>query len=94
MLRFECNAEARKRVIVIVGTNVVMILFAIGIASGILPPRTFRGAVIVLHKMIGITLPTADKERTVAVIWIASLVVITDGILLMMVLLASVVFKA
>ena len=75
----------------IVAANIVLVLLAIGIASGILPAKVFSGAVTVLHKTIGITLPSPDKERIVAVIWIASLLVIFDGILLLMLFLTTMV---
>jgi hypothetical protein len=78
---------------VIILINVVMVLFSLGIASGILPAKVFSGAVTVLHKTVCITLPTADKERTVAVIWIASMIVIGDGILFLLVVLTGAVFK-
>jgi hypothetical protein len=80
--------------LVIIALNVVLVLFALGIASGILPAKAFSGAVTVLHKTVGITLPTPDKERTVAVIWIGSMIVIGDGILFLLVVLTSTVFKA
>jgi hypothetical protein len=78
---------------VIIAINVVMVLFALGIASGILPAKVFSGAVTALHKTVGITLPTADKERTVAVIWVGSIIAIGDGILVLLVALTGAVFK-
>ncbi len=75
----------------VITANVLMILLALGIASGILPAKVFSGAVTVLHKTVGITLPSADKERTVAVIWIASMIVIGDGMLLMLIFLTRTV---
>lgn len=77
----------------IVAANVVMILLGIGIASGIVPAQVFSGAVTLLHKTIGITLPSPDKERTVALIWIGSIIIIGDGILFLLVFLASSVAK-
>lgn len=70
--------------IAIVTINVLIVLLALGIASGILPAKVFSGAVTVLHKTVGITLPTPDNERTVSVIWIASLLIIGDGILFLL----------
>ena len=75
----------------ILAINVVIVLLGAGIASGVLPAKWFSGAVTVLHKTIGITLPSPDKERAVAVVWIASVIVIGDGILLLLVFLARVV---
>ena len=77
----------------IIAANVALVLLALGITSGLLPARMFSGAVTVLHKTIGITLPSPDKERTVAVIWIASVLVIGDVILLLLVFLARAVGK-
>jgi len=73
--------------------NVVLVILAIVIAAGILPAKTFSGAVTVLHKTIGITLPSPEKERTVAVIWIASMLLIGDGMLLLLFLLTGPVAK-
>jgi hypothetical protein len=75
--------------ILILTANVVLAVLAIGIASGSLPAKAFSGAVTVLHKTIGITLPSPAKERTVAVIWIASMILIGDGMLLLLFLLTG-----
>ena len=77
----------------ILTANVVLMVLAIGIATGILPAKTFSGAVTVLHKTIGITLPSPEKERTVAVIWIASMLLIGDGMLLLLFLLTGTITK-
>ncbi len=77
----------------ILTVNVVLVVLAIGIATAILPAKTFSGAVTVLHKTIGITLPSGEKERTVAVIWIASMLLIGDGMLLLLFLLTGTVTK-
>ena len=82
-----------KRMISIVAANVVLALIAVSIASGILPAKAFSGAVTVLHKTIGITLPAPDKERTVAVIWIVSILVIGDVVLFLLIFLANAVGK-
>jgi hypothetical protein len=79
--------------ITIVAANVALVLLILGIGSGFLPAHTFSGAVTVLHKTIGITLPTPEKERLVAVIWIASLLIIGDAILLMLVFLTGSIGK-
>ena len=78
----------------ILAANVALVLLALGIGSGILPANMFSGAVTVLHKTIGITLPSPDKERTVAVVWIASLLVIGDGILFLLIFLTTGVGKS
>jgi hypothetical protein len=77
----------------IIAINVVMVLFALGIAGGVVPARVFGGMVGVLHKTIGITLPSPEKERTVALIWIASMIVIGDGMLFLLLFLSGAVVK-
>ena len=77
----------------ILTANVVLMVLAIGIATGILPAKTFSGAVTVLHKTIGITLPSPEKERAVAVIWIASMLLIGDGMLLLLFLLTGTITR-
>jgi len=51
------------------------------------------GMVAVLHKTIGITLPSPEKERAVALIWIVSMVVIGDGMLFLLLFLTGAVVK-
>jgi hypothetical protein len=75
----------------VIAINVVMVLFAVGVAGGIVPARVFGGMVGVLHKTIGITMPSPEKERTVALIWIASMIVIGDGMLFLLVFLTGAV---
>jgi hypothetical protein len=68
--------------------NTVMVLLVAGIAAGILPAKIFIGAITVLHKTVGISLPTPDKERVVAVIWLAAALLIGDGVLFLLFVLA------
>ena len=77
----------------VIAINVVMVLLALGVAGGVVPAKIFGGMVGVLHKTIGITLPSPEKERTVAVIWIVSMIVIGDGMLLLLVFLTRSVVK-
>jgi hypothetical protein len=77
----------------LIAINVVMVLLALGIGSGIVPAKMFGGMVGVLHKTIGITLPSPEQERMVAVIWIASMIVIGDGMLFLLLFLAGAVVK-
>jgi hypothetical protein len=68
--------------------NTLMVLLVVGIAAGILPAKIFSTAITVLHKTVGISLPTPDKERVVAVIWLASALLIGDGTLFLLLVLA------
>ena len=83
-----CRASATE-MIPILAVNVVLILLIGGIASGILPAKACSGAVAVLHKTIGISLPLPGKERMIAVLWIASLLAIGDGILFLLLFLTT-----
>ena len=77
----------------VIAINVVMILLALGIGSGIFPAKVFSAMIGVLHKTIGITLPSPEQERMVAVIWIASMIVIGNGMLFLLLFLAGAVVK-
>lgn len=77
----------------LIAINVVMALLALGIGSGVFPAKVFSGMIGVLHKTIGITLPSPEQERMVAVIWIASMIVIGDGMLFLLLFLTGAVVK-
>jgi len=77
----------------VVAINVVMVLLALGIGGGIVSTKLLSGIVGVLHKTIGITLPSPEQERMVAVIWIASMIVIGDGMLFLLLFLTGAVVK-
>ena len=77
----------------LIAINVVMVLLALGIGCGIVPAKLFSGMVAVLHTTIAITLPSPLKERTVAVIWIASMIVIGNGMLFLLLFLTGAVVK-
>ncbi len=68
--------------------NVFMIAVGAGVASQIVPKRLFSPLLIALHNTIGITTPPPEKLRMFALIWIASLVVLVDGLLFLLVFLA------
>jgi len=53
----------------------------------------FGGMVGVLHKTIGITLPSPEKERAVALIWIVSMILLGDGMLFILLFLTGAVVK-
>ena len=93
MLRFGLGARWGRAMIGVIAINVVLVLLAFGIAGGIVPAKMFGGMVSVLHKTIGITLPSPEKERMVALIWIASMIVIGDGMLFLLLFLAGAVVK-
>ena len=69
--------------------NVLMIGFAIAVATGIRPLARVNTLLGWLHGIIGITAPGLEKTRLVALIWIGSMIVIVDGLVALLVLLAS-----
>jgi hypothetical protein len=77
----------------VIAINVVMALLALGIGCGIVPTKLLSGMVGLLHKTIGITPPSPEKGRTVAVIWIASMIVIGGGMHFLLLFLTSAVVK-
>jgi hypothetical protein len=77
----------------VIAVNVVMVLLALGIAGGFVPPKMFGGMVGVLHKTFGITLPSPEKERAVALVWIVSMILLGDGMVFLLLFLTGGVFK-
>ena len=63
--------------------NGVMICLAAGIASRLIPTRSLQEPLRVMHITFGITTPTGEQMRIVALIWIGALTVILDGLLLL-----------
>jgi len=45
-----------------IAINIGMVLLALGIGSGIFPAKVFSGMIGVLHKTIGITLPSPRRN--------------------------------
>jgi hypothetical protein len=73
----------------IVVFNVAIIALGVLVGAGLLPVARVSGALDWLHAIIGITPPTMDKARFFALVWIGSLLVIVDGLLLLLVFLTS-----
>jgi hypothetical protein len=69
--------------------HVVLALLAVAIATRVVRPDRVGTTLGYLHNSIGITTPSADKVRMVALIWIGSAVIIVDGCLLLLVFIAS-----
>ncbi|HUB03076.1 MAG TPA: hypothetical protein VL983_10335 [Terriglobales bacterium] len=69
--------------------NLLMVAFAAAIALRLLPPARVSTSLDWLHGIIGITPPAADKAWIFALVWVVSLLLIVDGLLLMLVFLVS-----
>jgi hypothetical protein len=67
--------------------NVLMVALAAAVAVRLVPPSRIATTLEWLHAIIGITPPAPDKAWIFALVWIGSMIVIVDGLLLMLVFL-------
>ncbi|HEY4840867.1 MAG TPA: hypothetical protein VIH78_02820 [Terriglobales bacterium] len=75
--------------VAIVIFHVLMILLGLGIVSRVVPVESVRNGLSYVHKAFGITMPRAEQTRTIALVWIVSILIGVDGCLLLLVFLAS-----
>lgn len=61
----------------------LLILFAAAVTKGWIPLKLISGLVEGFHATIGISPPTEKQLRWVIVVWIASLLLITDMMVVM-----------
>jgi hypothetical protein len=69
----------------IVVFHALMLLLGLGIVSRVVPPQLVSDMLGYLHKTIGITPPSPEQLRMVALIWVGSVIVIVDGCLFLLV---------
>jgi hypothetical protein len=69
--------------------NVLALALAAAVGAGLVPTEQTSSLLNWLHSIIGITPPASDQTRTFALIWIGSLIVIVDGLLLLLVFLTT-----
>jgi hypothetical protein len=74
----------------VIAFNAVMVLLGLGVATRVVPVKLLSDMLGYLHTTIGITTPSPDKVRMVVLIWIASLILLVDGLLFLLVLLTSI----
>ena len=72
----------------IVVFHILLLLLGLGIASRAIPTQLVSNMLGYLHKTIGITTPSAQQVRMVALI--GSTVIIVDGCILLLLFIASV----
>jgi hypothetical protein len=70
--------------------HVVLALLAAAIATKVVRPEQVGTTLGYLHNAIGITTPSADKVRTVALIWIGCAIIVVDGCLFLLVFITSI----
>jgi hypothetical protein len=73
----------------IVVFNLMMVGLAGAIALRLVPAARINTSLEWLHGIIGITPPATDKAWIFALVWVVSLLMIADGLLLLLVLLVS-----
>jgi hypothetical protein len=73
----------------IVAFHVLMLLLGLGIVSRVVPSERVGYMLGYLHKAIGITTPSPEQVRTVALIWIGSTIILVDGCLFLLVFITS-----
>jgi hypothetical protein len=69
--------------------NVVMLALTAAVGSRLVPVKPIRAALDWTHNTVGITSPPEEKVRLVALLWLASIIVIVDGVLFMLVFFTS-----
>jgi hypothetical protein len=67
--------------------NILMIALAVAVGSGLVPANRIGSLLEWLHSIIGITPPAPENARLFALVWMASMIVIVDGLLLLLVFL-------
>ena len=70
--------------------NMFMVLLGVGVASSVVPAKLLSHMLGYLHTTIGITTPAPEKVQMVVLIWVASVIVIVDGLVLLLVVLTSI----
>ncbi len=65
----------------IVSFNILLLLLAGAILTGRIPARWFASFMDLLHNTIGISTPSEQQIRLALILWIASTLVIVDGLL-------------
>lgn len=69
--------------------NLLMVAFAAAIALRLVPATRISTSLEWLHGIIGITPPATDKAWIFALVWVISLMIIVDGLLLLLMFLVS-----
>jgi len=71
--------------VAIVVFHVVMLLLGLGVGSRLVSTDLVSNVLGYLHKTIGITTPSLEQVRMVALIWIGAAIIIVDGFLFLLV---------
>jgi hypothetical protein len=71
----------------IIAFHVLVVLTGLAVLTRIVPTESVSRFLGYVHNIIGITEPAAEQVRMIGVIWIASVMVVVDGCLLLLVLI-------
>jgi len=71
--------------------HALMLLVGLGVAVRVIPEQLISDSLSYLHTTIGITTPPPQQSRMIALIWLGSTVIIVDGCLALLLLIASLV---
>jgi hypothetical protein len=74
---------------IIIAFHALMLFLVLAVLSGVFSLIRLSGVLGYLHKSIGITTAPLEQTRIVALVWIASVVVIIDGCLLLLVFITQ-----
>jgi hypothetical protein len=73
----------------IVVFHLLMLFLGLGIISRATPVKLISDMLGYLHGTIGITTPSREQVRTIALVWIGATVVMVDGCLVLLVVIAK-----
>jgi hypothetical protein len=65
----------------LIAFHILMLALGLVVGSRLVAPERVASLLGYVHKSIGISTPTPDQVRVVALIWIGCLVVVVDGFL-------------
>jgi hypothetical protein len=74
----------------VIAFHVVMVALGVSVASGLVSTARVSTALGYLHNTVGISTPLPGQVRMIALVWIGSTIVIADGCVLLLVLIAKV----
>jgi hypothetical protein len=83
------GSQPESGMLSIIVFHVLMLVLGLGIASRAKPPQRVENMLGYSHNTIGNTTPSREQLRMVALIWIASVVVIVDGCIFLLLFIAK-----
>ncbi|MGA9529379.1 MAG: hypothetical protein WBS24_14785 [Terriglobales bacterium] len=69
--------------------NVATIALAVAVGAGLVPAGRLSSMLEWLHAIIGITPPAPSQTRIYAAVWVATIIILVDGFLFLLVFLTT-----